>query len=205
MLKKTLRTTIFIISLLLINHKNYAQEQIGIYVCGFTIHAKGDPNALLMPLRLDNDGRFLFNYGLVVHYKKYFKTRFSFDVIQTFQADCGLLPSAATSISVGYDIVHKKNHRFILGFGPGFYIRKSWTKFEAYQLVNDFRYTKDKKWEYMFFPVVPHIEYTYLPTNSNIGFTYYCIVDPIEHVYNMGLGISILLNKMENKISGSLE
>lgn len=166
------------------------QEQIGIYACGFTIHVGGDPNAQLMPLRLDEKGRFLVNYGVAAHYKNYFRKRFSFDIIQTIQADCALLPSLGSNISIGYDIIQRNGHRFILAIGPGLYIRESWTQFPSYKLIQDFRYSKNGKWEYMVFPIVPHIEYVFRPIGKKFGFTLYGIVDPIDRVYNFGMGVS---------------
>jgi hypothetical protein len=171
------------------------QDRFGLYVCGVTIHAKGDPNAVLMPLKLSPKGIVIFNYGGVVHYKKYFHPRFSLDVVQSIQADCALEFSSATTVSVGYDIIKKGPHRFIFALGPGFYIRESWEKYEEYIRVNDFTVSKNEKWEYKFIPVVPHIEYSFIPEGKSFGFTVYGILDPIESVYNFGLGVNYILRE----------
>jgi hypothetical protein len=185
----------FIITMLFISKtKLFGQEQIGVYLCGVTIHAKGDPNAILMPLKLSNKGYVILNYGIVGHYKKYLTKRLSFDAIQSFQADCGLQASSGTKIGLSFDIISKEQNRLKVSLGPGFYIRESWTKFEQYTRVNDLTESKNGKWEYVFIPVVPHIEYTFTPKGKNIGFTTYCIVDPIESVYNFGAGLSFNLN-----------
>lgn len=172
----------------------YAQDRIGIYACGVTVHAKGDPNAHLMPLKLSPQGKVIFNYGGVFHYKKYFKTRFSFDAIQSFQADCALQFSSATTVAFGYDIIQKGSHRFLFALGPGFYIRQSWEKFEGYQRVNKFQVSNNEKWEYKIIPVVPHIEYAFIPENKSYGFTIYGILDPIERVYNFGAGLNYIID-----------
>ena len=172
-----------------------AQEEIGIYVCGITVHGYKDPNAHLMPCKLTNNGVLLLNFGGAAHYKKYFTPRFSLDAIQTMQADCALLFSSGTAVAVGYDIVHYKGHRVIFAIGPGFYIRQSWKRLgDTYDSSQyDFNVTKNEKWEYMFVPVVPHLEYKYVPENSRFGFTCYFIFDPIEQIYNIGAGITYLL------------
>jgi hypothetical protein len=170
-----------------------AQDRIGIYACGVTIHAKGDPNAHLMPLKLSSEGKVIFNYGGVFHYKKYFKSRLSFDAIQSFQADCALQFSSATTVAIGYDIIQKGPHRFLFALGPGFYIRESWEKFDGYQRVNKFKVSNNEKWEYKIIPVVPHIEYAFVPENKCYGFTIYGVLDPVERVYNFGAGINYIL------------
>jgi hypothetical protein len=178
-----------------------AQDRVGIYLCGITVHAKGDPNAALMPLKFSPSGKVIFNYGGVVHYKKYLNSRFSFDVIQTIQADCALEFSAATAISVGFDLINKGAHRFIFALGPGFYIRESWEKFDEYIRVNDLSLSLNEKWEYKFVPFVPHIEYSIIPEGKRLGFTIYGIIDPIEKVYNFGAGVNYILNDKPDKIN----
>ncbi|MDA3880304.1 MAG: hypothetical protein PF436_07955 [Prolixibacteraceae bacterium] len=190
---KQISFLIFLI-LLFLGITTKGQDKFGFYVCGVTLHAKGDPNAALMPLKLSSDGKVIFNYGGVLHYKKYFKSRFSFDAVQAIQADCGLQFSSATVFSAGYDIIKRKAHRFIFAIGPGFYIRESWTKFEEYQRINDLTESKNGKWEYKFIPFVPHIEYAFVPEGKNFGFTIYSILDPIENVYNFGAGINYILD-----------
>ena len=180
---------IFALSLQLLQ----AQDRIGIYACGVTIHAKGDPNAHLMPLKLSPEGKVIFNYGGVFHYKNYFKPRLSFDAIQSFQADCALQFSSATTVAIGYDIIQRGPHRLLFAVGPGVYIRESWEKFEGYQRVNKFKVSDNEKWEYKIIPIVPHIEYAFLPEGKSYGFTIYGVLDPVERVYNFGAGINYIL------------
>jgi len=181
-------TPVALLILLLCTLSLKSQDRIGIYACGVTIHASGDPNVEYMPLKLTPNSKTIFNYGAIIHYKKHLRTRLSINAIQSFQADCALLFSSATGVVIGYDIVHKGPHRFTFAGGPGFYIRESWYQFKNYQNIYGFKH--NNKWEYKIIPIVPIIEYAYLPEGKKIGFTFYGILDPVDNVYNFGAGIN---------------
>lgn len=177
--------------------KTHAQQRISIYACGFTIHSNGDPNAELMPLKLDKNGKYLINYGAVFHYKRYINERVTINAIQTIQADCALQKSAGSGFTIGYEFFNRENHCFTIATGPGFYIRESWQKFDNYIEETNFWLTKNEKLEYMIYPLVPYLEYNYTPESSNLGIGSYLIFDPFGRLYNIGVGMSYTFGSKE--------
>lgn len=179
--------------LLFISNRSYSQDQLGLYYCGLTVHGMGDKNAVLMPLKLGPDGVFVINVGMAAQYRKNFNERWSLDIVQTVQADCAFKLSAGTGIGLGYDILQSKAHQLIVSGGPGIFIRDSWHDLEGYQKVRQLKLSENEKLEYLFVPVVPRLEYAWVPEGKRIGFSTYCIFDPLDFLLNMGFGITYLL------------
>lgn len=183
-----------LIPFLLIGRIGVAQDQAGVYFTAMTMHLLGDKNAALMPLRLDDRGLFVLNVGTALQYRKQLgKSRWSVDAVQTFQADCAFKGSWGTGISIGYDFIKSSKHQFIFALGPGFFFRKNWATIDGYIQVEDLKITANKKWEYLFEPVVPHLEYAFFPNDKNLGVSAYCIFDPINVLGNLGFGINYKL------------
>lgn len=171
-----------------------AQDQVGAYFTGMTMHLLGDENAALMPLRLDDRGLFVLNVGGAIQYRKQLgKSRWSVDAEQTFQADCAFKGSWGTGISIGYDFLKSPKHQLIFALGPGFFFRKNWAVLDGYLQVEELSISANKKWEYLFEPVVPHFEYAFFPKNKNLGISAYCIFDPINVLGNVGFGVNYKL------------
>lgn len=180
-------------SLLFLSFNTYSQDQVGIYFCGMTMHLMGDENASLMPLRLDDRGLFVVNIGGAIQYRKQLRGQWSLDMEQTFQADCALKSSWGTGISIGYDFLKSESHQFIFALGPGFFFRQSWFELDGYSPVKELKVSDNQKWEYLFVPVVPHVEYAWFPKAKNIGISVYCIFDPINVLGNVGFGVNYKL------------
>lgn len=177
--------------------KSSGQDQLGVYFCGMTMHLLGDENAALMPLKLDERGLFVVNVGGAVQYRKQLRGRWSVDAVQTFQADCAFKGSWGTGISIGYDLIKSPEHQFIFALGPGFFIRKNWAVLNGYLPVKELKVTANGKWEYLFVPVVPHVEYAWFPKNGRLGVSAYCIFDPINVLGNVGFGVNYRLHKKQ--------
>lgn len=184
---------IFLFYLLFVSKPSVGQDQLGFYLCGVTTHWGSDPNALLMPLRLTPGAEIVLNLGVVVQYKKRVNNRISLAVIQTLQADCAMKASEGSAVSIGFDFMKSPNHEFIFAVGPAFFVRESWYSMKDYVKFQNLKQSRNKKWEYMFFPIVPHIEYTYFPKSENLGISAYVILDPIEKMSNTGFGLTYKL------------
>jgi hypothetical protein len=178
---------------LLISVRSYGQDQLGLYACGLTIHLSGDKNAALMPLKLDDKGIFVFNYGGALQYLKQLKNRWSVDSEFSLQADCCLKFSWAAGVSIGYDFIKSPEHQFILAIGPFIYCRKNWDSMDGYLQVEDLKVTANKKWEYKIAPA-PHLEYTRFPKDGRLGVSTYCVFDPIYLLCNFGFGVNYRLH-----------
>jgi hypothetical protein len=188
---------IFLFFLLFVSKPSLGQDQLGFYLCGVTTHKGGDPNALLMPLRLTPGAEIVLNFGVVVQYKKKVYNRITLAMIQTFQADCAMKASEGSAVCIGFDFLKSPNHEFIFAIGPAFYVRGSWYSMKDY-VKEDLKLSRNKKWQYLFFPIVPHIEYTYFPKSGNLGISAYAILDPIKKVSNTGFGIIYKLNHVKH-------
>lgn len=181
---------ILIFTILFASKTVFAQNELGVYFCGVTMHLLGDKNAALMPLKLDEKALFVVNVGGAIQYRKYFYKRFSVDVEQTFQADCAFKASLGTGISIGYDFIKSPKHQLIFALGPGIFFRKSWFVLDGYIPVEELNVSANKKWEYLFVPVVPHFEYAIVPENNKFGISCYCVFDPINVLANVGFGLT---------------
>lgn len=193
LLKSKIRFSFLLIALLFFSHITFSQDQLGIYFCGMTIHALGDDNVSLMPLRLDQDGIFVINAGAALQYRKQLRGQWALDMEQTFQADCALKVSWGSGISIGYDFIKSTKHQFIFAIGPGFYFRKSWFDLDGYIPVKELKLSANQKWEYIFVPVIPHFEYIWFPKDKHLGISTYCIFDPIDFLANIGFGVNYKL------------
>lgn len=181
---------LIILPILFSSYSGFSQDQVGVYFCGMTMHLLGDKNASLMPLRLDEKGQFVINIGGALQYRKKLSSRWSLDAVQTFQADCAFKGSWGTGISIGYDLIKSSKHQFIFAIGPGFFFRNSWFEIDGYLPVEELKVSANKNWEYLFAPIVPHVEYAYFPKNKNLGISAYCIFDPINVLGNVGFGVN---------------
>lgn len=146
-----------------------------------------------MPLKLDRRALFVPNVGGALQYRKQINERWSIDIEQTFQADCAFKGSWGTGISIGYDVLKQAEHQFIVALGPGFFFRNSWFVLEGYLPVEELNVSANQKYEYLFVPVVPHVEYAYFPRGKKLGFSAYCIFDPINVLGNAGFGVNYRL------------
>lgn len=189
------KTVLISILILLSSHvSSSGQDQIGLYFCGITMHLLGDENSALMPLRLDDEALFVVNVGGALQYRKQLPKRFSIDGELTCQADCGFQPSVGMGISIGYDFIKSEQHQLIFALGPGFFFRNSWFILDGYIPVKELKISKNEKWEYLFEPVVPHVEYAFFPKSKKTGISGYCVFDPINVLGNVGFGVIYKLN-----------
>lgn len=175
--------------------KVFGQNQVGLYYTAMTMHLLGDKNAKLMPYRLDDRGLLVLNAGGALQYRKQLKGRWTVDAVQSFQADCAFKASWGTGISLGFNFIKSPAHQLILAMGPGFFVRENWADLDGYLQVEELKISKNKKWEYLFAPVVPHAEYAWFPHNKNLGISIYCVFDPINVLGNVGFGLDYKLKK----------
>lgn len=104
-----------------------AQSNFGVKYFGLSIHPNGDKQANLMPYKLDNQGKYVFNFGIIASYQKYILDDFlSVKFAQGIYSDCGGLISGHTHLGFRLSIINNAKHELLFGFGPTFIYRKNW-------------------------------------------------------------------------------
>ncbi|MEO6498055.1 MAG: hypothetical protein ABIN95_03545, partial [Mucilaginibacter sp.] len=110
-----------------------AQDAIGLWFVTGTVHPNGDKMAFLMPARVDERGVFVFNWGFIGTYQRYFyKKRWSLKFAQGIYSDCAQLFAGHTHLGIRLNVLNGRKHSLELGFGPTFVYRRSWYRFPGY-------------------------------------------------------------------------
>lgn len=128
------------------------QSNFCIRYFGLTMHPEGNQQWRLMPTRLDDEGKYVVNYGLVAGYEQL--TRFdwlSWKVTQGFYTDSGFLPSGHTHIGFRIIMFPHKKFNLRIGFGPSLVYRKSWYSKEGYQDTHIFKRYKGLQYKFVWY------------------------------------------------------
>mgnify|MGYP001080124088 CR=1 FL=1 len=119
-----------IIGLLCLLTSLKAQEAFTIKYYGLSIHPGGDPTAHLQPFRLDDEAKYVMNFGGFVGYEKFiYEDLVSLKVIQGLMADCSAGLASVSHVGIRGRIFDTKKHRLYLGIGPTLLVRDSWNRF----------------------------------------------------------------------------
>lgn len=143
----------------------WSQSNISAEFVGLTIHPAGDKTAHLQPNKLDDEARFVVNYGAVITYEKYLiGDVLAVKGLQVIAADCSAGWASITHFGIKGLVIRKPKHRLGVAIGPAFMVRESWFRFEDYE-PSGFLKTADSRIlgpvQYKFFPIAAEIEYEY--------------------------------------------
>lgn len=154
-----------------------AQSNVSLKYFGLTMHPFGDETAYLQPYKLDNQARFVLNFGGFASYEKYvWKEIVSVKAMQGVFTDCSGGMAGVTHIGLRIN-GEKDRHRLGIGLGPTLFYREDWNRFEGYT-DSGFMSRTNNQWlgplQYKFFWYGLEIEYDYRlgdRTDLSVGFT----------------------------------
>lgn len=161
---------------------------------GLTIHPFGDDLASIQPYKLDSKAYFVLNLGGFVGYERYFwQDIASVKVTQGLFTDCSGGKAGFTHLGLRGVVYDKGNHHAMLGFGPMWFYRDSWTRFPNYDDKGVFGLNKAKTVQYKFFWYGMEIEYNYRlskKTDFSVTFT-----PGLPFVISYAVGLKYWFNK----------
>lgn len=155
-----------ILLLTLLHEIGLAQQNLSLKFFGLSLHPKGDPNAALMPRKLDPKGHLVLNLGLVGGYENYiWKDRISVKILQSLYSDCAARLGGFSHVGLRAVVFHQGNHSISTGFGPTLVYRKNWYGLEGYENPEFFKGKPGNQWQYRFMWYGGEIEYNYTITD----------------------------------------
>lgn len=174
-----------------------SQNNLSMEFVGLTIHPAGDPTAHLQPNKLDEDARFVINYGGVLSYEHFIiGDVFAVKGLQAVLADCSAGWASITQIAIKGMVIRQPRHRLGLSIGPAFMMRESWNRFEDYEssgYLNEANSPLFGPVQYKFFPFAAEIEYDVkVGRKTDLTFS---IVPGIPMAFTFGFGLKYWINK----------
>lgn len=150
-----------------------AQDAFTVKYFGTTIHPFGDPSAALQPYKLDDEARFVLNFGGFAGYERFvYRDLISVKGIFGVFTDCSAGLGSATHLGIRINMLHTEKHRVYFGIGPTLIVRDSWTRFgEKYTPSGYFNVTDTKRFgelQWKFIPYGLEFEYDYAFTEHNL-------------------------------------
>ncbi|MDX5347006.1 MAG: hypothetical protein LPJ89_04135 [Hymenobacteraceae bacterium] len=152
-----------VVFLLVVGQQVVAQVKNAVTVkfIGLSIHPKKSPYPEIFKNRLDKNGYFVVDYGLLAGYERFFyKDIFSVRVQQGFYADCAAQFAGFSHIGWRGRILKIGNHSLNGGIGPTLVYRKDWNRLEGY--TDDGYFKRHASWQYKFLWYGGEFEYNYL-------------------------------------------
>lgn len=149
-----------------------AQSAFTVKYFGLTIHPFGDPTAELQPYKLDDNAKFVMNFGGFAGYEKFFyRDLVSVKAIQGVFSDCSGGLASVTHIGPRLNLLKVKKHKIYFGIGPTLILRDSWTRFgEKYTSSGYFNVAKTARFgelQWKFIPYGLELEYDFAITERN--------------------------------------
>jgi len=177
-LVEMLKSSQLIFVLLLFRH-TFAQDAITVKYFGLTIHPAGEKTAHLQPNKLDQNARFVANYGVFLGYEKFvYEDVISVKIIQGLLSDCSNGFASVTHVGARARLIATEKFRFYIGVGPALLVRDSWNRFgDDYTSSGYFNETYSKRLgelQWKIAPVAVELEYDYVfnPKNQlSLSFT----------------------------------
>ncbi len=144
-----------------------AQNNIGLKFFGLSIHPHGDPNAFLMPNKLDNGAYLVMNLGGEIMYEYFiYEDVLSVKGIQALYADCSARLGGFSHLGLRGKIYKKGRHSVYGGIGPTLIFRRNWLDLEGYINLNRFKGDENVAFQYFFVWYGGEFEYKYSMTDK---------------------------------------
>ncbi|MGB0849963.1 MAG: hypothetical protein ACPGTP_01845 [Bacteroidia bacterium] len=152
--------------LLSISILSFGQRAFTVKFFGLTMHPGGDPTAHLQPYKLDDEAKFVMNYGGFIGYEKFiYEDLVSLKAIQGFMSDCSAGFASVSHLGVRANIINTTNHKLYFGIGPTVIVRESWSRFgddyESSGYFNERQTNKLGDLQWKMIPYAFEFEYDY--------------------------------------------
>ena len=140
-----------------------AQDNIGLKFFGLSMHPKGDENAFLMPMRLDEKGVWVVNLGGMISTEKFiYQDEISLKAIQGLYSDCAARLGGFTHLGLRGQIFKTEKHSLYGGIGPTLVYRRNWYDLPGYLDPDYFEGKPTDTWQYKFLWYGGEFEYAYV-------------------------------------------
>lgn len=180
--------------LLVLNSPSWAQSALGVKFFGLSIHPDGDPNAFLMPRKLDKDGVLVLNLGAEITYEKFLvRDDFSVKAVQAFYSDCAAQPGGFTHVGLRGKILKKNRSSVYGGIGPTLIYRKNWGLLADYEDPGYFAGKEDGELQYKFLWYGGELEYSYRVSDKLILAASF--IPGYPKLMSLALGVTILTER----------
>lgn len=126
-MKKIVVSLLFVLYGILLYSQEYHWE---LKYIGLGWHPQDESaNAEYLPLKLDDDGTFMLNVGLMTSFERYFKKNgyFSLEMMGALYLDCGMLPNSVAHFGFRGNLINTERINLNAGFGPTILIRRNWS------------------------------------------------------------------------------
>ena len=139
------------------------RHSIGLKFMGLSFHPlSGEPNAELMPNRLDEQAYFVWDLGALLTYEYFIVPDvLSVKFIQGLYADCAAQFAGVTSIGLRARIFQIGRHSLFGGIGPTWIYRHNWFRLPNYVDTKYYKGTPTDKWQYKFLWYGGELEYKF--------------------------------------------
>ncbi len=135
-----------ILILLLINNLSFSQSTIFLRFSGIGYHPFSKPNLELYENKIDANGNFNAEPGIILGLEKYIRGNFlSFQITQGMYSDVVAKQAGFTNFSLRRQFYHKYKNHFYITMGASIAYRKDWREIPNYVKDGDFKV--NGKWQ----------------------------------------------------------
>jgi hypothetical protein len=183
---------IFLFVVIFIGEKIHAQNNVTLKYFGLTFHPFGDRTAYLQPYKLDKGAHLVANFGGFIGYEHYiWQDIASIKVMQAFFTDCSAGKAGFTHIGIRGLMLDKNKNRLMLGVGPTWFYRESWSRFPEYKDKGFFKNENGVQSKFFWYGV--EIEYDrQISNNLDLSVSY---TPGLPFVMTFAVGVKYWLGK----------
>lgn len=175
---------IVLFSLSLLQHRLlYSQQSISFKIAPFAAHLGSDANMTNYLSKITKDGILTLEPSFQIAYEYYGKQNTSLKFIQGIGKDQMKKFYGFSQFLLRYTFILSKKNTFILGIGPNFQFRNTWTNFSNY--ISEGIYKETGGTQYNTFWLSGEIEFNHY-INKNFDFS-----ASINHIHPYSLGIFV--------------
>lgn len=153
------RYSLIVLVLFLLAIDLYAHVSYEVKLVILTGHLQKTANAKLYRLRLDKEGRFVINLGLLCGLEYYlYRDKVALKFAQALLLDCGLQPAGFTHLGLRLH-VRDETSDFVIGNGPTWFYRRDWQRLPNY--VDEGLFQRWNGLQYRFFWYAGEVGYSW--------------------------------------------
>ena len=127
--------------------KTFSQDNFGVRAITVSAQPADKKNVNLYQNKLDNNGTFATEPGLMFFYESFFNKKASFQISTAVFNDRIGNAAGFSQIMLKYRLFRVWKHSMSIGFGPALQYRKSWTNNELYVAESYFSQSDNKEFK----------------------------------------------------------
>jgi hypothetical protein len=163
----------FVFILIFVSGLLCAQSNISLRTILLGFHPGENPNSNIYVNKLDANGAFCIEPGLIASYEAYlFADVLSFRFLQSFYVDAAAMPAGFTGLEIKRRIMMHYRNSMHLAAGPSVIYRNDWNKIDGYSPTD--KYKLNGRWQYKYY-FLAELEYDFYisqKSDLNLSFLY---------------------------------